>query len=125
MTDHVVQTSKGKVTLSDEAYWEVVRNYKGKQELAEASARTAIIGICQELSPTLNVSEKGNPRIAVKLPKGMFGNKTMLYFLQDSFVFSPEQMKQKCLEEFPNCLNQIKEQTLSKEVKVRSKPDRK
>ena len=124
MTDHVIQTSKGKVTLTDAEYWGVVKEHKAKEAVAEQTARTAIIAICQDLHPTLGISEKGNPRIAVKLPKGMFGNKTMLYFLQDSYVFSPEQMRQKCLEEFPQCLNEIKDMTLSKDVKVRAKPSK-
>ena len=125
MTDHVIQTSKGKVTLTDAEYWGAVKAHKAKEVQAEESARTSMIAICQDLHPTLALSDKGNPRIAVKLPKGVFGNKTMLYFLQDSFVFSPEQMRQKCMEEFPQCLNEIKEQTLSSTVKVRAKPDRK
>ena len=124
MTDHVIQTSKGKVTLTDEAYWGIVKEHKAKEAEAEQTARTAIIAICQDLHPTLALSDKGNPRIAVKLPKGMFSNKTMLYFLQDSYVFSPEQMRQKCLEEFPQCLNEIKDITLSKDVKVCAKPSK-
>ena len=71
-------------------------------------ARPLIVKAVNGLPTTLDFSQAGNPRIQVQLPKGiscMYGN---LYFGMND-LDSASKMYRACLNEFPDCVDKLKQ----------------